>query len=464
MNIQEQMFADRSDDRLMTRAKEMARAYLDNIHDMDVFPNRSNLDRLSRFHEPFPHKSGNALEVLEQLQNWGSAGTVAQAGGRYFGFVNGGAIPVTIGVKWLSDVWDQCGGLYLTSPLNAHLESVCETWLRSIFKLPEQTVAGFVSGTSMANLCGLAAARFHLLQAKGWDVNEQGLNGAPSIRVIAHEQVHASVKKTLSVLGFGSANLETIKADDQGRLDMSTLPVLDDSCLILMQAGNVNTGAFDPFDSVCDLANSKGAWVHIDGAFGLWAAAANSFQYLTRGLEKADSWAVDGHKTLNTPYDSGIIMCKHPKALVRALQATSDYITLSEDRDPMLFTPEMSKRSRAIELWAALKYLGSSGIDQLVTMLHQHARKFEHDLSTLGFTVLNQVVFNQVLIRAETDDMTRVVLDFVQQSGTCWLSGTVWQNKPAIRISVCSWVTTQEDIDKTVDVFAAALATAQKNH
>lgn len=456
MNILEQMRLELSEKKLFDQARNFAFNYIDGIEDMDVFPSEENIKKLDLFDEPLKEESCSATEIINQLHNFGSSGTIAQTGGRYFGFVNGGAVPVSLGVKWLSDVWDQCGGLYLTSPINAKLEQICEQWLKTIFKLPKETVAGFVSGTSMANLSGLAAARFRLLKNLGWDINLKGLNGSPKIKIIAHEQIHASIKKTLAMLGFGSESITWIPSDNQGRFNTEALPELDDHSLIILQAGNANTGSFDDFNIICDIANKAGSWVHIDGAFGLWAAASKSLSYLTNGIEKASSWAVDGHKTLNTPYDSGVILCKDSEALLSALQATGEYIIYSEQRDPLLYTPELSKRSRGIELWATIKYLGKTGIDTMVTTFHIRAKQLEKGLQTNGFKILNDVVFNQVLVACKNDQQTNLVLSFIQTSGQCWCGGSTWQGKAVIRISICSWMTSEKDIEQTIEVFAKA--------
>ena len=447
------MLKELKDKDIFEQARFYAYEYIDGIEKMDVFPSKSSLENMNSFDEDLPEQSVSAKEVIELLHKFGSPATIAQTGGRYFGFVNGGAVPVSLGVKWLSDIWDQCGGLYLTSPINAKLETICENWLKKIFNLPEQTIAGFVSGTSMANLCGLSAARFHLLKKMDWNINENGLNGAPELRIIAHDQVHASVKKTLSMLGYGKKSIELIPSDNQGKLIIAELPKLDNSCLVLLQAGNVNTGSFDNFEQVCDLANEVGAWVHIDGAFGLWAAASKTLSHLTKGMEKASSWAVDGHKTLNTPYDSGVVLCKHPDALISSLQATGEYIIYSDHRDPLLYTPELSKRSRAIELWATMKYLGSKGIDEMVTGFHLRAKQLEKGLKEIGFQIVNDVVFNQVLVASENDEKTKQIIQHIQKSGECWLGGSTWQGKAVIRVSICSWMTTENDIKRTIELF-----------
>lgn len=456
MALQERLEQELEQKTAFEKAKAIAFRYMDTVHDRKVYPSAEEIESLQQFHEPLNDDPFTADEVVDMLATLGVHGTIAQTGGRYFGFVNGGAVPASLAVKWLSDVWDQCAGLYLTSPINAELEMVCENWLKDVFGLPEETIAGFVSGTSMANLSALAAARHHLLGNLGWDVNQNGLSAAPKLRIIAHDQVHASIKKTLALLGYGSKDVEWVTSDDQGRLIVDALPALDRSCLVLLQAGNVNTGAFDDFDTVCDLANEAGAWTHIDGAFGLWAAATQDLAYLTKGMQKASSWAVDGHKTLNTPYDSGIVLCKYPQALMGALQATGEYIVYSEKKDPLLTTPELSKRARAIELWATMKSLGKKGIDEMVYGFHQHAQQMAGALEGIGYRLLNQVVFNQVLVQCETPEKTASVIRSVQESGVCWVGGTTWKGEPAIRISICSWRTTNEDIAKSVDVFKGA--------
>ena len=457
MGLQDQLFKERRGRMLFDRARGYAFQYIDQIENRSAFPSEAAIARLKEFHEPIPDHPGNSLEILEQLDHLGGPATVAQTGGRYFGFVNGNSIPVAQAVKWLSDIWDQCGGLFLTSPVNAELEAVCESWLKELFQLPDETVAGFVSGTSMANLSALCAARHRLLHNQGWDINIKGLIGSPGIRIIAHRQVHASIRKTLAILGFGEESIEWYDADEQGRADANDLPDLDHTCLVLLQAGNVNTGAFDPFEIICSKAKEAGAWVHIDGAFGLWAEACSGLKYLTQGMQLADSWAVDGHKTLNTPYDSGIVLCRDAQSLIASLQASASYIQHTEQREPILYGPEMSKRSRAIELWSVLKYLGKSGIDEMVTTFHRHAVLLAEGLNEAGFTVLNDVVFNQVLFRTGDDQLTQDILKAIQVSGRCWCGGTTWDNRPAIRFSLCNWATTDDDIHEVIELFASKI-------
>jgi len=454
--LQDELFEQQNNKDLLRQAQQAAFKYIDSQSNQRVFPSEENIEKLTIFDETLPEATSDPALLLELLNTVGSVNTVAQTGGRYFGFVNGNALPVTLATKWLTDVWDQNAALYLMSPIASKLESICQNWLNQLFGLPQHTVAGFVSGTSIATLSGLAAARFRQLQKLGWDVNQQGLFGAPKIRLILGRQTHGTVAKAISLLGFGQSSIEWVDCDKQGQMIVEKLPKLDQSCILVLQAGNVNSGAFDDFTALCQLANKAQAWVHIDGAFGLWAKASNVFDEQTKGMELADSWSVDPHKTLNTPYDCGIVLCKDTEALTSALHQQGSYIQLSEQRDGLLYTPEMSKRARAIELWAAMKYLGRTGIAELVEQLHSHAQLFADLLSKHGFIVLNEVVFNQVILSCETEQLTQQTLSLVQQSGECWCGGSVWQEKSVIRISLCSWATTKQDIARSVNVFVEA--------
>jgi len=464
MTLRDTMHREQQSKYLLEQAKGYAYEYADGIAERKVFPSKQALADLEQFIEDLPVQYGDAETILQQLHQYGSPATTAQTGGRYFGFVNGGILPVTLATKWLSDFWDQNTALYVMSPVASTLEEICERWLKQLFGLPDSTVAGFVSGTSSAILCGLAAARYRLLQNHGWDFNQQGHNGAPALRIIAGQHIHGAVTKAVALLGFGIDNIEWVEADDQGRILPEKLPQLDASCIILLQAGNVNSGAFDPFEEICNSADQAGAWVHIDGAFGLWAGGTKRLKHLTKGMEKAHSWSVDGHKTLNTPYDSGILLCRDRDALIMALQASGAYLNFSENRDGMLYTPEMSRRARAVELWAALKYLGSDGVDELVYGMHERARQFADELKAAGFEILNDVVFNQVIVSpANNDAKTDKILAAIQDSAECWVGGSVWRGKKVIRISVCSWVTSADDVSRSVRAFIAARdATSEK--
>ncbi len=452
-DIRIQMHKQLQSKSLFENAKTYAYDYMDTITQRPVFPAQDAIKALELFNEPMPMTPSEPLEILRQLHEIGSPATVAQTAGRYFGFVNGGTIPVAVASKWLSDVWDQNAALYVISPIVSKLEEVCEKWLTGLFGLSDGTAAGFVSGSSTAIVCGLAAARDELLRRVGWDVSCKGLFGAPNIRVILGEQAHSSVFKALSLLGLGRERVELVPVDSQGRMIAEKVPKLDNTTLVILQAGNVNTGAFDPIEKICDMANHAGAWVHIDGAFGLWAAASGTTKHLTLGIEKADSWSADAHKTLNAPYDCGIVLCRNRNALVSAMQATGSYIQYSTNRDGMLYTPEMSRRARAVELWAALKSLGRSGIAELVDGLCERARQFARILRDNSFTILNEVVFNQVLVSCETQEKTKAALANLQSSGECWCGGALWNGEPAIRISVCSWATSEEDIIRSAAAF-----------
>lgn len=457
MSLRDKMHAEQQLKSLYDEARGYAFEYADSVAERNVFPSSDAIRGLDYFVEDMPVENGDGSEILKQLHKFGSPASTAQTGGRYFGYVNGGIIPVTLATKWLTDFWDQNTALYLMSPIASKLEAVCEKWLKQLFDLPDETVAGFVSGTSSAIFCGLAAARYRLCDNKGWDFNRQGMNGAPPLRAITGQQTHGAVVKALALLGFGLDNIEYVDCDDQGRLCPEKLPELDDSCVLILQAGNVNSGAFDPFDEICTLANNVGAWVHIDGAFGLWAGGTRQLRHLTQGMNQAQSWSVDGHKTLNTPYDSGILLCADKQALTHALQASGAYLHFSENRDGMHYTPEMSRRARAVELWAALKYLGSEGVDELIVGLHDRAVLFANQLRQQGFSILNDVVFNQVVVGCNASDTdTQEIIQSIQDSGECWVGGSVWQGQKVIRISVCSWVTTESDIDRSVKAFIAA--------
>ncbi len=438
------------------KAAACAHEYLDGAFARNVFPTDAAIENLARFSQDLPEGIGDAAEIINTLHQYGSPATVAQIGGRFFGFVNGGAIPAALAARWLADVWDQNAGLYVMSPVASKLEEVVEGWLRQLFGLPAATVAGFVSGTSAATFCALAAARYRVLQNRHWDVNGRGLNGAPGVRVITGRQAHATVVKAVALLGLGVDNVEWVDTDEQGRIMPAAVPRMDDGTILILQAGNVNSGAFDAFDEVCDAANEAGAWVHIDGAFGLWAAVSGELKHLTAGLEKAQSWSVDGHKTLNAPYDSGIVLCRDEPALVHALQTSGSYLSYSDKRDGMAYTSEMSRRARAVELWAALRYLGKAGVAELVYDLHRRAVQIGEALKAEGFQVVNEVVFNQTLIACDSDELTEAVVKRVQRSGECWVGGAKWFGRSVIRISVCSWATTEQDIARAVRAFTAA--------
>jgi len=455
-DIREKMKADRQDVSLFDAAARYAQGYDAAITERAVFPDGEALAGLAAFDEPFPDDVGDARAILDLLHRVGSPATVAQTGGRYFGFVNGGVVPVALAVRWLTDFWDQNPAMQVISPVAAKLEQVCEHWFADLLGLGDGIVAGFVGGSSVAIFGGLAAARYRVLANQGWDVNARGLGGAPRIRVVATDQAHGTVSKAVALLGLGTDNIEWLATDEQGRARVDALPDLGPDTIVVLQAGNVMSGSFDPFDEICERANAAGAWVHIDGAFGLWAAASKRLRHLTKGIEKAQSWSLDGHKTLNAPYDNGVLLCRDRDALVAAMQQVGSYIIPGDTRDGMLYTPEMSRRNRAADLWATMKFLGREGLDQLVTGLHERAVQFANELATAGLRVRNDVVFNQVVVTADSEAETQRVLELVQHSGECWVGGATWHGEKIIRVSVCSWATMPEDISRAVAAFGEA--------
>jgi len=457
--LQDLLFEDLSNTQNFDKAHEYALEYAQQGRDRNVFPSPQALANLSHFEEPMPaFPISSTQEILGLLHQYGSPATVqTNIGGRYFGFVTGGVVPAVLPIKWLSDVWDQAPAMDVLSPIGGKLEAVVEGWLKELFGLPDRAVAGFVSGSSMAIFCGLAAGRYRILERQGWDVNAKGLHGAPPIRVITSKHTHSSVKKAIALLGLGIDNVEWVEVDDQGRILVDQVPKLDETCMLLLQAGNVNSGSFDDFETLCAMAKKANAWVHVDGAFGLWAACVEQLKHLTKGMELGNSFSVDGHKTLNTPYDSGVVLCDDREALIAALQASGAYILYDDTkRDGMRYTPEMSRRARVIEMWAALKFLGKAGLDDMILGMHLRAKQFAEELKEAGFDILNEVVFNQVMVRYQSDEMTSRLEKEVQELRECWAGGSSWFGQKVIRISVCSWATTEEDVSRAVASFVAA--------
>lgn len=455
--LQDKMFKELNDKQFFEQTQRYAQNYLDSAFERNVSPTKEALENLSHFDEVMPEQPSEAKDVIELLNTFGAPATSTTIGGRYFGFVTGSVVPAGLAAKHLATYWDQNSGLNVISPIASKLESTVEIWLRDLFNLPKNVVAGFVSGTSMANFCGLAAGRFRLLERMGWNVNTKGLFNAPQIRVVTGRHAHSTILKTVSLLGFGVENIEWVDVDNQGRMRADLIPELDNKTLLILQAGNVNSGAFDPFDEICKKANEANAWVHVDGAFGLWAAATEDFKYLTKGIEKANSFAVDAHKTLNTPYDSGIIMCNDSDALVSALHMEAGYIVKSDAKDGMYFTPEMSRRARIFELWATLKYLGKRGVNDMIAGFHERAIQFSEAIKMVeGFELINDVDFNQIIVKCESDELTNKVISKIQELRECWVGGSTWNGTKVIRISICAWTTTEEDIKRSIDSFEHA--------
>jgi len=436
---------------LMEQTTERAGRYIETLEARRVFPAAEALGRLQELGGPLPEDGAEPAEVLRLLDEIGSPATVATAGPRYFGFVTGGALPAALAANWLAGAWDQCAGLDVLSPVSSALEEISAQWLLELFGLPPKCGVGFVTGATMANFTALAAARNAVLERAGWDVEADGLIGAPKITVIGGEEIHISAVKALGMLGLGRNRIVRVPADSQGRMRADLLPRIDGSTIVCIQAGNVNSGAFDPAREICEVAHAAKAWVHVDAAFGLWAAAAPSRAHLVAGLAVADSWATDAHKWLNVSDDSGIAFVREERHLKAAMSANAAYLVRGENRDPNLFTPELSRRARGVEIWAALRSLGRSGLADLVERNCRMASRFAEGLKAGGFEILNEVVLNQVLVSFGTDATTRDVTAALQAEGTCWCGGTVWHGRAAMRIAVSSWATTDEDVERSLE-------------
>ncbi len=436
---------------LLDSTARRAQAYLEGLPERPVAPSPEALARLEGFDEPFPENQTDPEQVLRLLDELGSPATFAMAGPRYFGYVIGGSQPVGLAANWLAGAWDQNSALYHIAPGTSYLEQVALRWLLEIFGLPPVCGGTFVTGATVANFSALAAARNHVLAQAGWNVEADGLFGALPITVLVGQEAHPTLLKSLGMLGLGRNRVVRVPADEQGRMRPEALPPISGPTIVCAQAGNVNTGAFDPVGEICAVAHPAGAWVHVDGAFGLWAAAAPSLAHLYEGVPQADSWATDAHKWLNVPYDSGLAFVRHPDALRAAMAISAEYLpSESQYRNPSDFTPELSRRARGVEVWAVLRALGRSGLRQMIERTCRHARRFAEGLQQAGYQVLNEVVLNQVLVSFGDPDTTHRVIDGIQTDGTCWCGGTVWQGHTAMRISVSSWATTDADVERSL--------------
>lgn len=442
---------------LLEQSAQYALAYADTAAQRPPFPDAKSTQALEAFEEELPAIGTDAAAVIQSLHETGARGPTNVTGGRYFGFVNGGLLPVAHAAEILADTWNQNTALYVMSPVAAKLEDICERWIVKLLGLEPGTAMGLVTGSSNALVCALAAARNELLRRQGYDLPQMGLRNAPPIRVVLGAGAHSAVSAALSVLGIGRREVEIVPADRYGRIDPQQVPELDAYTLLILQAGHVCGGSFDPIDNLCDRARAAGAWVHIDGAFGLWAAASRKQRHLTKGVEKAYSWSLDAHKALNAGYDCGIVLCRDRAALTSALQASGSYIQYSPQRDGMSYTTEMSRRARGVVLWAVLKQLGAEGVERLIDQLCDHAEYFAGALKDAGFTLVNPVFFNQFMVKCQTPQKTKQVLDAIQRSGVCWCGGSEWEGEPVIRVSVCSHATTREDIDLSVAAFQKIL-------
>jgi glutamate/tyrosine decarboxylase-like PLP-dependent enzyme len=425
--------------------------YIDSRDTRRVAPSMEAVERLALLDEPLPERPLDPRIVLQMLDEIGSPATVSSSGGRYFGFVTGGALPAALAANLMAGVWDQNAGYRIQSPVAARIEDVCLKWLREVLGLPADAGCSFVTGATMANFAALAAARRAVLMKAGWNVEEDGLIGAPPIRIVVGDEVHASVLKALSLLGLGRTRVERVPVDGQGRMRADALPDLSGATIVCIQAGNVNTGAFDPAREVCAAARDAGAWAHVDGAFGLWAAASPRLANLAAGFAEADSWATDAHKWLNAPYDSGIAFVREAEHLRATMTVGAAYLIAGAEREPSQYTPDMSRRARGVEIWAALRSLGRTGLADLIDRCCRHAARFAEGLRAAGYEILNDVVLNQVLVSFGDDETTRRVIASIQADGTCWFGGTAWQGRAAMRVSVSSWATTENDVERSLD-------------
>jgi glutamate/tyrosine decarboxylase-like PLP-dependent enzyme len=444
---------------LLADVAARASRYLDDLGERPVAPAPEAVEAVTHLEGPLPDEGIEPEQVVALLDEWGAPATVASAGGRYFGFVVGSALPAALAGSWLTSTWNQNGAVSVMSPVAARLERCAVAWIRELVGLPEEIQGAFVTGDTMANFTALAAARHAVLEQVGWDVERQGFFGAPSVTLVVGEEVHVSVVKALTLLGFGRDRLVRVPSDDQGRILPNRLPEMRGPTIVCIQAGGVNTGAFDPAETICEVAHAAHAWVHVDGAFGLWAHAVPRLRHLTRGIERADSWATDCHKWLNVPYDSGTVFVRDARHLRAAMSAgPAAYLPQGERAEPMELVPEMSRRARGIDSWAAIRSLGRTGVARLIETTCEHAVQFADTLRSAGFQILNDVVLNQVLVAFGSDEATRRVIAGVQRDGTCWVGGTTWRGRAAMRISVSSWATTAEDVDRsTAEIIRVAL-------
>ncbi len=431
-------------------AARAASEYLDSIEERRVAPSSEAVAALAPFCGPLPFGPTAPEEVFRLLHTLGSPATVANAGGRYFGFVNGGCVPAALAAAWLVSAWDQNAGFRVQSPVAIALEDTALEWVRELLGLPLGCAGAIVTGATMANFTALAAARHALLARAEWDVESDGLFGAPPITVVVGDEVHSSLLKVLGLLGLGRNRVVRVPVDNQGRMRADALPHLDEHTILCLQAGNVNTGAFDPAAAICPEARAAGAWVHVDGAFGLWANASPRYSHLTHGFELADSWATDAHKWPNVGYDCGIALVRDSAALRASMSIAAPYLMQGELREPSHHNPESSRRARGVELWAGLRSLGREGMAEIVERTSSHARRFAAGLRAAGYRILNDVVINQVLVSFGAAEKTLAVVRHLQEEGTCWCGSTVWQGHTAMRISVSSWVTTESDVDRSL--------------
>ncbi len=444
-------------DALLRDVAVRASRYDASVGDRPAFPSADAIAGLDSLDIEMPREGIDAQAVIAELDRHGSPATVASTGSRYFGFVTGGTLPAALAAGWLGAAWDQNGALPVMSPVVTRLDEVALRWVADCLRFGPGIGGAFVSGATMANLSGLAAARHHVLTAVGWDVEADGLIGAPPPTVVVGEEAHSTLFKALGLLGLGRRRVVTVPTDDQGRLRAELLPEVSGPVIVCAQAGNVNSGASDPFVPIVEWARERGAWVHVDGAFGLWAAASPRRAPVVAGVDGADSWATDAHKWLNVTYDCGIVLTRHAEALGAAMSATAAYLPSEGGRRAMDLSPQSSQRGRSIEVWAALRSLGRDGLADLIDRCCRFAGRLAEGLSAAGGEVLNDVALNQVVVAFGSAERTSAVIAAVQADGTCWAGPTVWRDRTAMRLSVSSWRTTGADIDRTIEAIARVI-------
>lgn len=452
---------------LLTRTAELASAYLESLETRPVQPERDYAEMLRAVDRPLPEDGCDPLALVEELAELAEPGLTAMGSGRYFGFVIGGALPASLAADWLVSAWDQNAGLARPTPAVSALEAVTGRWVLELLGLPARSSFAFVTGCQMAHVTSLAAARQAVYARIGYDLREHGLAGAPPLRVVVGAKRHITLTRALRLLGIGRAQEHVVPVDGQGRMRAELLPEALDGAtgtptIVCAQVGEVNTGACDDVEAIVATAHAVGAWVHVDGAFGLWAAASPRLARHVQGHAGADSWATDAHKWLNVPYDCGIALCAHPEMHAAAMEYAAPYLAVADteaERDPMGYSPEFSRRARALPAWAAIRSLGRAGIAAMVERSCEHATAIAEGLATLpGCEILNEVVLNQVLLRFDSDERTAAIVDAVQREGEAWMSPTSWDGRQAIRISVSCWRTDAEDVRRTLDAFARAAA------
>jgi glutamate/tyrosine decarboxylase-like PLP-dependent enzyme len=450
--------------KILERVLEEATGFLNDLPGRRVAARTDVEGVATALRRPLPEEGAEPLEVIEELIAGAEPGVVAMPSGRFFGWVIGGVLPAALAADWLTSTWDQNAGLLASSPAAAGAEWVASEWLLDLLGLPGNSAVGFVTGAMIANFTCLAAARHDVLRRAGWDVEGDGLHGAPPVTVIVGEERHETVDVALRFLGLGEQRSLTVPADDQGRIRLDTLTdilaqVGNTPLIVCLQAGNVHSGAFDPIAEAVDLAHQYGAWVHVDGAFGLWAAASAQYRHLVAGVERADSWASDAHKTLNVPYDSGLAIVAKAEAMYAAMGVHAAYLIQDERPDPFSTVPEFSRRARGFPVWAALRSLGRQGVAEMVERFCRHAHRFAAGLAELdGVRVVNDVVFTQVCVSFGTDEATREVATRLLRDGTAWMTPSTWHGQAVLRISVSNWRTTEEDVDRTLAAVRRVLA------